>query len=196
MNYTVAEVTSLPPFYYPLLHPISVVNTLVTVLAVWVIVRHSPSSMAVYKWFLLNVALSSFTYDTFMTVVADPIPLFPLIAVCGNSFISSRIKDFGVYGLVSSIPCICGGNPSKPPTNQVAHNILILNLCVSILYAFLYRLAAVCNRVGWFKKKRVLLMMALFQVSYGAPTPSIYLANRPDDATITAYISQARPHSL
>lgn len=49
--------TSIPAFYYPLLHVITLSNTLTTALSVWVIVVHSPPSMAVYKWFLLNAAV-------------------------------------------------------------------------------------------------------------------------------------------
>ena len=52
------EYSSVPTFYEPLLHAITVSNTLVTIISVWVIVWHSPPSMAVYKWFLLNVAVS------------------------------------------------------------------------------------------------------------------------------------------
>jgi Serpentine type 7TM GPCR chemoreceptor Srh len=102
MNPTLAQAIYLPTFYHPLLHTISVSNTLVTTVSVWVIVRHSPPSMAVYKWFLLNVALASFIYDTFVTVIADPGQLNPLVAVCANSFISSQISaDEVAYGFVS-----------------------------------------------------------------------------------------------
>jgi len=50
--------TSVPGFYQPLLHAITLSNTVITALAVWIIVVHSPPSMVVYKWFLLNLAVS------------------------------------------------------------------------------------------------------------------------------------------
>ena len=68
--------------------------------------------------------------------------------------------------------------------------MLLTSLGVSILYAFLYRLAVISNWNKWFKQKKVLLAMALFQVCYGAPMPAIYLCNRPDESAITAYIMQ------
>jgi hypothetical protein len=68
--------------------------------------------------------------------------------------------------------------------------MLIGSLSVSILYAFLYRLAAVCGLVEWIKRKRVLLAMALLQLCYGAPLPAIYLSNRPSQTEIAAYIAQ------
>lgn len=108
MNCTLAETTFIPPFYYPLLYTISLLNAMVTALSVWVIVRHSPPSMAVYRWFLLNVALSCFALDTFVTVVVDPIPLLPLIAICTNGFLAHNDNGFPVNGLVSFLsPSTC-----------------------------------------------------------------------------------------
>lgn len=54
------DYTRLPAFYKPLLNTISATNTLVTVVAVWAIVAYSPPTMAVYKWFLLNLAVGAF----------------------------------------------------------------------------------------------------------------------------------------
>jgi len=45
---------------YPyLIQVVTILNTLSTVLVVWVIMLHSPMSMRTYKYFLLNVAVST-----------------------------------------------------------------------------------------------------------------------------------------
>jgi len=126
MDYSPLGLQSIvPDYYHPLLHTITASNTMVTALSVWLIVAHSPPSMATYKWFLLNLSLSCFIYDTFVTVLADPIPLFLPAALCSESLVVRLLTPF--------IP---------PAWGLALHNILLSSCGVSISYAFLYRLAA------------------------------------------------------
>lgn len=71
--------------------------------------------------------------------------------------------------------------------------MIVAGCGASILYAFLYRFATVCNRGWWFEKRSVLLVLALFQLGYGTPMVAIFLSNWPSDADSVSYIRQAWP---
>lgn len=110
--YSLEGPMSVPLFYSPLMYTITVMNTLVTIVTVWVIIRHSPPSMATYKWFLLNIAIVCYVFDTFMTVIADPVPLFPAIGACVTGWIA---RDYRVSGVVCTV--------SQPLTQMIGHSL-------------------------------------------------------------------------
>lgn len=70
--------------------------------------------------------------------------------------------------------------------------MLLYSCGVSILHAFIYRLATMRNHSDWYEKRSVLVGMVLLQVGYGLPCAATYLTTRLDEAFIVENIKQAR----
>jgi hypothetical protein len=70
------------------LHISSVLDTSANLLAIWLIVTKSPGSMKTYKWFLLNVVITSMLFDGYVSTFMVPYPLFPVIGYCSVGLMS------------------------------------------------------------------------------------------------------------
>ncbi|KAI1694367.1 serpentine type 7TM GPCR chemoreceptor srh domain-containing protein [Ditylenchus destructor] len=121
-------------------------NTLMTFVVVYFIFKHTPQSMKVYKWFLLNVALCSYFLDFTLNVLLILISLFPIIGGCALGILKFLGPASAIIGwvLYTMFTGMCG---------------------ISILYALLFRLAAVYSRLEQFTRMKIVIGMMLIEVS-------------------------------
>uniref|UniRef100_A0A7E4URT9 G_PROTEIN_RECEP_F1_2 domain-containing protein n=1 Tax=Panagrellus redivivus TaxID=6233 RepID=A0A7E4URT9_PANRE len=62
--------------------------------AVYLVLRHSPKDMGIYKYLLLNIIIWSFLMDTSLTLLWMPYVMMPAPAICTTGL----LRGFGVYG--------------------------------------------------------------------------------------------------
>ncbi|KAI1697672.1 serpentine type 7TM GPCR chemoreceptor srh domain-containing protein [Ditylenchus destructor] len=127
-----------------------ILNTLISVLVIYLIFKHTPKAMKVYKWFLLNLSLCCYLLDAHLTVTFLPLPIFPVFGGCALGL----MRPFGYMAPV------------------IAWIIFIQLLCftgAAISLALLYRLAAVHGRTDLFERKSVIFLCIVFQCCFGVP---------------------------
>lgn len=64
------------------MHIDCVISILSTSLAVYLIFYKSPSSMKIYKWYLLNIVIFIFWFEIYITIFFIPFPIFPIPGFC------------------------------------------------------------------------------------------------------------------
>ncbi|KAI1732291.1 serpentine type 7TM GPCR chemoreceptor srh domain-containing protein [Ditylenchus destructor] len=134
------------------LHVSSVFDIFANLLAIWLITQKSPSSMINYKWFLLNIVISSMIFDFYVTTVMVPYPLFPVVGYCSTGL----LRYFGIFwGVLVPILLL----------------IEFLGICgVSIINAAICRLAATFDVQDLVTSKSSKAVMIIFQIFYATPT--------------------------
>ncbi|KAI1710026.1 serpentine type 7TM GPCR chemoreceptor srh domain-containing protein [Ditylenchus destructor] len=60
----------------------AILDTLISILVIYLIFKHTPKAMKVYKWFLLNLSLCCYLLDAHLTITFLPIPIFPVFGGC------------------------------------------------------------------------------------------------------------------
>ncbi|KAH7705592.1 Protein SRI-61 [Aphelenchoides avenae] len=129
-------------------------------LAVYLILFTSDRAIGTYRWFLLNIVVSSFAYDVFVTAGFMPLPLVPVAGVCTLGML--RMKGDVLFGVFVPMMCV----------------VQLLACCgMSALLAVIYRLAAVYNVQKRLFTRRSLFVLVVVQVLWGAPTNAVaYMA--------------------
>ncbi|KAI1695594.1 serpentine type 7TM GPCR chemoreceptor srh domain-containing protein [Ditylenchus destructor] len=60
----------------------ALLNTLITVLVIYLIIKRTPKEMEIYKWFLLNLSVCCYLLDMHLTVTFIPLLMFPTTVMC------------------------------------------------------------------------------------------------------------------
>ncbi|KAH7711116.1 7TM GPCR protein [Aphelenchoides avenae] len=132
----------------------AVLSSASNLLAIYIMVRHSPSHMKTYRWFLMNTVVWSWLWDFFATELFAPHPTLPAQGVCVLGF----LRVAGFYG---TIVCF------------VIMIHLVGGCVMSVLCAAAFRLAAVYNVQDVFATKRGYICVAVLHNCMCAP---VYVA--------------------
>ncbi|KAI1706714.1 serpentine type 7TM GPCR chemoreceptor srh domain-containing protein [Ditylenchus destructor] len=137
---------------------------------------HTPTSMKIYKWFLLNISICSYLLDIFLTIIFIPLPIFPVLGGCALGIISP-LRSFAPYlawFIYTQLLSMCG---------------------ISIMFALLFRLAAIYGRTELFEKKSVMLGLVAFQVFY--PLPLVYAVRwvHPNENEASLLVKRDHPYA-
>ncbi|KAI1696164.1 serpentine type 7TM GPCR chemoreceptor srh domain-containing protein [Ditylenchus destructor] len=160
-----------------LLHINTAFNTLSTALLIFLILKHSPDSMSVYKWYLLNMTIWCYALDFFNTVVYVPFTVFPAVGIC-------------TLGVLSFLPRVTA-------TYNWAMFNQLLGMCgMSIMASSVYRLAALHNATDTMTSRKTIFIIVLAHVFYTAPCITVYSTTIHSDEQMLDYMKNTHPKLL
>ena len=103
------------------------------------VLKFSPRTMEIYKYYLLNILIWSTLLDLFTTIIFVPILILPAPALCSNG----PLRGFpAIYQFMIFILLLIGG-------------------AISLVVAFLYRYLRVKNRCDIIHSKKGLIMITI-----------------------------------
>ncbi|KAE9555613.1 hypothetical protein FO519_001191 [Halicephalobus sp. NKZ332] len=68
-------------------------NSVATIIAIFMVLKHSPKNMGIYKYILLNIVLWSFAMDIIYTLLWMPLQIMPAPGIC----ITGLLSPLGQY---------------------------------------------------------------------------------------------------
>ncbi|KAH7715394.1 hypothetical protein AAVH_17228 [Aphelenchoides avenae] len=118
------------------------ISILANLVGFYLIVRHSPPSMALYRWCLLDISVCSLLFDLHVSIFYQPLPLFPVPLLC-------------TAGAARYLP------PYYSTVSQISVTTITTGfLAASIFTAFFFRLLAIYNRQQLMKKPATMAFLA------------------------------------
>ncbi|KAI1697783.1 serpentine type 7TM GPCR chemoreceptor srh domain-containing protein [Ditylenchus destructor] len=168
--------------YSLLLHINTIFNTLSTAFLIFLILKYSPESMSVYKWYLLNMTIWCYALDFFNTVLYVPYTIFPAVGTCNLGLLGS---------LTGFLPRVLANSVSWAMFNQ------LLGMCgVSIMASSVYRLAALHNATDAMTSPKTIFITVLAHIFYTAPCIAVYVTTFHSDEEQLEYIKNTHPKLL
>uniref|UniRef100_A0AC35EYI8 Serpentine receptor class gamma n=1 Tax=Panagrolaimus sp. PS1159 TaxID=55785 RepID=A0AC35EYI8_9BILA len=82
MSKNVSFEASNAPYYKTVLYCNGGISVISFLISLWLTLKKSPKNFGVYKYFLLNITMTAFIYDFYMTVIYQPKILFPAVSQC------------------------------------------------------------------------------------------------------------------
>ncbi|KAI1695604.1 serpentine type 7TM GPCR chemoreceptor srh domain-containing protein [Ditylenchus destructor] len=111
---------------------------------------HTPPAMAAYKWYLINLALTCYAMDLFTGLFFIPINILPIYGGC-------------TLGLLKPL------NSSATYIGWGVLNMLLGVTGAATVYAMLYRTMSVYNKEYLLKRKPIVLVMVVVELTYAWP---------------------------
>ncbi|KAI1694390.1 serpentine type 7TM GPCR chemoreceptor srh domain-containing protein [Ditylenchus destructor] len=150
-----------------------VINTIMMALILFLIICHTPTKMATYKWYLMNMALSCYALDLFNDLFFLPVTIFPIIGACTLGL----LKPFNTYA-----------------TSFMQY---FLGFCAaSQTYAVIYRTASVYDKLHVLGRKSSIFLLLFIQLSYSIPAVIATLLTFPGHEKSVDYIKENYPLML
>ncbi|KAI1717027.1 serpentine type 7TM GPCR chemoreceptor srh domain-containing protein [Ditylenchus destructor] len=148
-----------------------------TALIIFLILFHTPRNMGLYKWYLMNMAISCYALDVFNDLLLLPVTIFPIIGVCTLGL----LKPFNVYGTIIGWSCMQ----------------IFLGMCgTSLTYAVIYRTASLYDKQYILRKKSIIVMLIFIEVLYTSPAVIAGTLILPSHTKSVEYMSQNHPEML
>ncbi|KAI1693305.1 serpentine type 7TM GPCR chemoreceptor srh domain-containing protein [Ditylenchus destructor] len=163
--------------YVNFMHVNSVMNTIMMALVLFLIICHTPTKMATYKWYLMNMALSCYALDLFNDLFFLPVTIFPIIGAC-------------TFGLLK---------PFNTNATVIGWSLMqyFLGWCAaSQTYAVIYRTGSVYDKLHVLKRKASIFLFLSIQLSYSMPAVVATLLTFPGHEKSVEFIKENYPQML
>ncbi|KAE9547958.1 hypothetical protein FO519_008829, partial [Halicephalobus sp. NKZ332] len=143
------------PYYKIILHVNGSIALCFGALAMFLIWFKSPKVLGAYKYFLFNISFWAFAFDVYMTILYSPKLLFPALVMCPEGLLESQNN---IVGYVSFFLFLIFFGASA----------------IAILSAFIYRYAALVNKIDIILSWPFLIFLGVLHIGYEIPTVILY----------------------
>ncbi|KAE9546490.1 hypothetical protein FO519_010298, partial [Halicephalobus sp. NKZ332] len=135
------------PYYKIILHVNGSIALCFGALAMYLTLFKSPKVFGAYKYFLFNISLWAFAFDVYMTILYSPKLLFPALIMCPEGLLETKNNGLAYVSFFFFL-------------------IFFGSSTIAIISAFIYRYAALKNKINFILSWPFLLFLGVLHFTY------------------------------